>query len=322
MATGFGDSAVIDGATLLARLSDSDEETGDTDDSFDYLEAGMAEGELEEVSSSCSEAVDSSASNDNGGNDGGSDFAYDPSLPGPSSGLVGAGNFSSDSSSETESDDSSDDSCSDASSASSGRPSKRAKRNKKSAKTWKSGEGFVPKAFKTFDDSNVGIQAPYKLPVDAKEVEYFKLYFDGELLGDIKSETNRYADQLIANPTARTKTLRDWIATTVDELYAFFALIILMGVVVKKSMKDYWSKRAARRTPFFPEVFSHKRFFQILCVLHFVDNSSVPPGPHNDRIWKIRPTWTFLLIDFLMFSCQVRTSVLTKVCFYGKDDFF
>ena len=77
------------------------------------------------------------------------------------------------------------------------------------------------KAFKTFDDLNVGIQAPYKLPVDAKEVEYFKLYFDGELLGDIKSETNRYADQLLANPTAQTKTLRDWIETTVDELYAF-----------------------------------------------------------------------------------------------------
>ena len=91
---------------------------------------------------------------------------------------------------------------SNVSSASSGRPCKRAKRDKKSAKTWKSGEGFVPKAFKTFDDSNVGIQAPYKLPVDAKEVEDFKLYFDGELLGDIKSETNRYADQLIANPTA------------------------------------------------------------------------------------------------------------------------
>lgn len=39
------------------RLSDSDEKTGDTDDSFDYHEAGMAEGVLEEVSSLCSEAV-------------------------------------------------------------------------------------------------------------------------------------------------------------------------------------------------------------------------------------------------------------------------
>ena len=112
------------------------------------------------------------------------------------------------------------------------------------------GAGFVPKAFTTFDDLNVGIQAPHKLPVDAKEVEYFKLYFDGELLGDIKSETNRYEDQLLANPTARTKTLRDWVGTTVDELYAFFALIILIGIIIKKSMKDYWSKRAATKTPF------------------------------------------------------------------------
>ena len=62
MATGVGDSAIFDGTTLLAQLSDSNEETTDTDDSFDYLEAGMAEGELYKVSSSCSDAVDSSAS--------------------------------------------------------------------------------------------------------------------------------------------------------------------------------------------------------------------------------------------------------------------
>ena len=73
-----------------------------TDDSFDYFEAGMAEGELYEVSSSCSDAVHSSASDDNGDFGEGSDFAYDSSLPGPSSGPVGAGNFSSDSSSGTE----------------------------------------------------------------------------------------------------------------------------------------------------------------------------------------------------------------------------
>ena len=130
MVTGDGDSAVFDGTTLLAPLSDSNEETTDTDDSFDYLEAGMAEGELYEVSSSCSDAVDSSASDNNGDFGEGSDYAYDPSLPGPSSRPVGAGNLSSDSSSGTEGDDSSDDSTSNLSSASSGRPSKRAKRRR------------------------------------------------------------------------------------------------------------------------------------------------------------------------------------------------
>ena len=74
MATGVGDSAVFDGTSLLARLSDSNEETIDTDDSFDYLEAGMAEGELYEVSSLCSDGVDSSASDNNGDFGEGSDF--------------------------------------------------------------------------------------------------------------------------------------------------------------------------------------------------------------------------------------------------------
>ena len=70
-----------------------------------------------------------------------------------------------------------------------------------------------------------------------------------------------------------------------------------MGVV-KKSMKDYCSKRAATKTPYFPEVFSRKRFLQILRALHFVDNSSVPPGPRSDRLWKIRPAFDFLVDRF------------------------
>ena len=81
MATGVGDSAIFDETTLLAQLSNSNEETTDTDDSFDYLEAGMAESELYEVSSSCSNGVDSSASDNNGDFGEGSDYAYDPSLP-------------------------------------------------------------------------------------------------------------------------------------------------------------------------------------------------------------------------------------------------
>jgi len=43
---------------------------------------------------------------------------------------------------------------------------------------------------------------PYELPLDAKEIEYFKLYCDKELIGNIKSETNRYTDQPIASGTA------------------------------------------------------------------------------------------------------------------------
>ena len=230
MATRYGNST-LDGSALLACLLDSDEDTTDTDDSFDCLEAGMAAGDFEEVSSSCSEAIDSCVSDGNGESDSNID---DPSLPGPSSGPINAAGFSSDSDSEADSDDESSDS---SSSNSSGRPPKRAKQNKKPANKWNEARNI-----KTFDESNVGMQAPYQLPVDAKEVEYFKLYFDGELVGDIKQESNRYADQLLANPTARTKSLRDWVVTTTNELHAFFALVILMSVIVmhKKTRTHKW----------------------------------------------------------------------------------
>jgi len=43
-----------------------------------------------------------------------------------------------------------------------------------------------PLPLKNFDDSNSGIQAPFKLPADAKEVDYFKVFFDHELVCDIR----------------------------------------------------------------------------------------------------------------------------------------
>ena len=63
MLTGVGDSVIFGRTTLLAQLSDSNEETTNIDDSFD---GEIAEGELYEVSSSCSDAVNSSASDDSG----------------------------------------------------------------------------------------------------------------------------------------------------------------------------------------------------------------------------------------------------------------
>ena len=90
----------------------------------------------------------------------------------------------------------------------------------KHAKKWHSGRHFVPKPLMAFDDSGVGMQAPYKLPVDAKEVEYFWILFDSELVSDIKNHTNSYTDELIAKGT-KTKTLAGWVRTTTNEVYSF-----------------------------------------------------------------------------------------------------
>jgi len=78
------------------------------------------------------------------------------------------------------------------------------------------------------------MKALFKLPANAKEVEDFKLFIDGELVSDICEEKNRYANQLLGSATANTKTLKVWVRTTHDEMHAFLGVVILMGIVVKK----------------------------------------------------------------------------------------
>ena len=81
MAAGVSTSSTFGGDNLLARLSDTDEETNDSDDSFDFLKAGMAAGQFDGVSSDVSSISDVTDGSDS---DDGSDMG-DPSLPGPSS---------------------------------------------------------------------------------------------------------------------------------------------------------------------------------------------------------------------------------------------
>jgi len=97
----------------------------------------------------------------------------------------------------------------------------------------------------------------------------FKLFFDQELVGDICKETNSYANQLLASASARTKTLQNWLSTARDEMYMFLGLVILMGIIVKKSFKEYWSTNSIIQTPIFSAMFTRKCFLQIKRCLHF-----------------------------------------------------
>jgi len=65
MVTGIGNYLLIEAEDLLAWLSDSDEETNDSDNTFDILEVGMDTGELDKVSFIC----ESGDKGDNGSND-------------------------------------------------------------------------------------------------------------------------------------------------------------------------------------------------------------------------------------------------------------
>jgi len=132
MATREGNYRPIEAEDLLARLSDLDKHTNDSDDSFDILEAGMDTGELDEVSFIC----ESSNNGDNGDEDNwsvaGSIGHYNPSLPGPSTAPVSL-------SEDSESSDGDSGDSSDFTDSTSGEEETRTKHPRKPTKKWKKG---------------------------------------------------------------------------------------------------------------------------------------------------------------------------------------
>lgn len=130
---------------------------------------------------------------------------------------------------------------------------------------WKINDSFNPKYF-NFDRSSSGVTDLFTVSDGQQEVEYFLQFFNENILNIISTETNRYAGQ---NEKVRNT---GWQDTDVGELYTFFGMNILMGIVEKNSLKDYWSTRKSIETPFFGSVFRRDRFLNLMYNLHFVNN--------------------------------------------------
>lgn len=107
-------------------------------------------------------------------------------------------------------------------------------------------------------------------------------------------ETNRYAHQLKESATIPGK-LAKWTETTVNEIYTFLAAVILMGLVRKNSLKDYWSTDPVTQTPFFSALLSLDRFQLLQRALHFADNAT---ANLRDPLNKIRSVFTSLMAGF------------------------
>lgn len=91
---------------------------------------------------------------------------------------------------------------------------------------------FVPPNF----NSAIGITFP--LPENPKEIDFFSAFIDDELWDLTVLETNRYAQQKLADSPAR---LANFLPVTRTELKAFIAVNIIMGMLKLPSIALYWS---------------------------------------------------------------------------------
>ena len=66
------------------------------------------------------------------------------------------------------------------------------------------------------------------------------------------TETNRYAEQVIAHSVVTSKSKkRHWIATTTTKTKRFLGILFKMCLVKKAGIEDYWSTDPVIATPIF-----------------------------------------------------------------------
>lgn len=128
-----------------------------------------------------------------------------------------------------------------------------------------------------------------KIPI-ISPVDIFEFYFDRQIMEEITKFTNLYAEQernkkgMIFPRRSRDW---DWQPVTVDELYLYFSLLMLMGIVQKPSVKSYYSKNSLLESPIFPSTMPLERFQLISKYLHFCDNQNIAQYSGPKSLFKI-----------------------------------
>ncbi|XP_035713791.1 piggyBac transposable element-derived protein 4-like [Folsomia candida] len=117
--------------------------------------------------------------------------------------------------------------------------------------------------------------------------------------------------------------MKDWTVVNGEEMWQFFALALMMGLIIKPEIKDYWSTDSMFSIPFFGHflVMSRNRFESILRGFHLVDNDTVPPnnkdryikfGSFMDKLFqnfrKAINLGSFLTVDETLLSFKGRLS--------------
>ena len=155
------------------------------------------------------------------------------------------------------------------------------------------------------------------MPRESLALDFFQLFVDNRMLGNIIRETNRYACQLLQ---ARNKDVRSWKEVSLEELKAFLGLLIAMSIHRLPSFRDYWSSDWVLGVPEFAKVMPRNRFLEIWNNLHLCDNSKMPQRgePNFDKLFKVREFLNDLNTNFRINYNPHREQAVDEAI-QGKD---
>ena len=109
---------------------------------------------------------------------------------------------------------------------------------------------------------NEGMQQP--LPPNPTPEDFFTLYTNEDIIDHIVTQTNLYAQQYIEreqNNLRPHSVVKQWKPTDRQEMVAFLAMLIMMGIIHKPKINMYWSKDSLLLTPVFGQLMGEIGFF-------------------------------------------------------------
>ena len=134
-------------------------------------------------------------------------------------------------------------------------------------------------------------------------MDFFNFLFKESMWGEIALQTNEYAQRQLEkqgtdviarmdNPLyKRHARLNSWKPVLAEDIRVFAAHLILMGLLKKPELEEYWSRKTLTRTPFFGQFMSRDHFQMILSNFHLTDDRNNPPRGHpgHKPLAKLQP---------------------------------
>ncbi|XP_058485281.1 piggyBac transposable element-derived protein 4-like isoform X2 [Solea solea] len=126
-------------------------------------------------------------------------------------------------------------------------------------------------------------------------LELFQLFFSTTVVNTLVRNTNAYGEKKYQSQR------ESWVHVTTADMYSFISLVLYMGLVPLKTLKEFWRGSKLFSLPFPASVMPCRRFLAISRSLHMNDPAAEATNDQKkgtagyDRLCKIKPLYQHIL---------------------------
>ncbi|XP_047219396.1 piggyBac transposable element-derived protein 4-like [Girardinichthys multiradiatus] len=126
-------------------------------------------------------------------------------------------------------------------------------------------------------------------------LELFQLFFTTTVIATLVKNTNTYGEKKCQGQR------ESWVPVTVEDMYSYISLVLYMGIVPLKTLKEFWRGSTLFSLPFPASVMPCRRFLAISRSLHMNDPAKEAANDQKkgtlgyDRLFKIKPLYEQIL---------------------------